>query len=77
MAPELHFTNSVKTEKCDVYSIGVTLYFMIFGRFPFNDASPYDADYKLLCSQKSKFWKNKKQISCDLRHLLESMMDRC
>jgi len=74
MAPELWSPHSIKNEKCDVFSIGVTLYLMLFGDLPFTDASPFDPNYKLLCSQKDAFWKGKRVISNDLRHLLELMM---
>lgn len=37
MAPEILFSvdNSPYTSKCDLYSIGVVYYFMLFGELPF------------------------------------------
>lgn len=62
-APQIKFKESY-TSKCDIYSLGVTLYWMFYGKYPFEDnasrneikAGPqFDSDAAMKLSPETKY----------------------
>ena len=48
MAPEIINGKSYDGKKADIFSLGVILYYIVIGRFPFKEAKPSDYSYKFI-----------------------------
>ena len=58
-APEILKNRPYVGTLVDVYSLGVCLFVLVFGRFPFGKAAKDDAGYKLIMEKKFEtFWEN-------------------
>jgi serine/threonine protein kinase len=79
-APELLREEPYYGIKNDIFSLGVTLFVIIFGRKPFNEASENNYLYgKIIANDFNTFWEKvqngiKMQISNDLKNLLNNML---
>ena len=61
-APEILRNRPYIGTQVDVYSLGVCLFVLVFGRFPFNKAAKDDVGYKLIMEKKfDAFWDNVKK----------------
>ena len=47
IAPEIGEGETYNGKKVDMYAIGVIIYVIVLGHFPFNKAHKYDYNYKL------------------------------
>ena len=77
MAPEIIECKIYNGLKADIFALGVVLFYMIIGKFPFNEASMEDEDYRLIMQEKfSHFWiKNHGTAkSQEFKHLIMSMI---
>ena len=80
IAPEIIKQEQYLGEEIDIFSLGVTLFIMIFGKVPFHSASSIDGSYQMIMQKNSeKFWnevnlKIKKTISDELKELIFSML---
>ena len=55
--PEILEKNCYDGEKCDIFSAGISLFSLMTGRFPFEEAKPNNKIYKYIYSNKSEiFW---------------------
>lgn len=58
MAPEVHSKQEYNCKAVDVFALGVLLFSMVIGKYPFVTASDSDCKFKLLMLNKSNlFWK--------------------
>ena len=58
MAPELLQKKVHDGRKSDIFALGVILYIMAVGTFPFTTASADDENYKLIMDERiTEFWK--------------------
>lgn len=48
MAPEIMLNQTYKGKEVDIFSIGVVLFIMVQGIYPFNEAKKEDYFYKLI-----------------------------
>jgi len=91
MATELCYLQKEKAEmnpsssweKADVFSLGVALFVLRFGNFPFKAATHWDPEYLLFCQDNDKYFRTnpltkekmaKGQISPDFIQLLRSLL---
>ncbi|KAA8494808.1 putative serine/threonine-protein kinase [Porphyridium purpureum] len=80
MAPELCMTSSAPSigsqelYPADVWSLGATIYYMVFGRVPFLAKSVFEM-YEQICTAKLKFPSTPK-VSKKLTQLLEAMLTK-
>lgn len=59
MAPEVKYSNGYNGQKCDIFSLGVILFVMVVGIFPFQEATTTDSFYKILYEGNyEKYWKD-------------------
>ena len=75
MAPEINEEKIYDGRKSDIFSLGVILFIVVLGIFPFDEAKKGDWYYDLLRSgNHAKYWKKvtleKEQISDNLKDLL-------
>jgi len=73
MAPEIIRRKTYDGAKADIFSVGVILFIMMHGIFPFNSASSHDVYYNLVCNRNIDFYSQDLQcrpISIDLKLLL-------
>ena len=57
-APEIVKGSSYDCSKADIFSFGVTLFFMITGNLPFSTAKPSDYHFRLILAGRwDLFWK--------------------
>jgi len=57
MAPEIHLRVPYQGQVVDLFAIGVIIFVMHAGRFPFKEATQKDAYYKYICRREfTKFW---------------------
>lgn len=58
MAPELWNSKSFDGRQADVFSMGVLIFNMLVGRFPFDKATSKDPWYShMMKNNKDEFWK--------------------
>lgn len=58
MAPEINLKKKYNCQATDIFSLGVLLFFMVTGKYPFVRATESDSKFKLLLSGKSSlFWR--------------------
>ena len=58
MAPEIVEGKAYDGKKADIFSLGVILYFIVLGRFPFKEATSRDSYYSYIkFNEQDKFWK--------------------
>ena len=77
MAPEIISRLVYDGRKSDVFSVGVILFIMMQGIFPFTAASPGDQYFNCLINKDyEKYWGglNCSHTSVDLKHLLQGML---
>ena len=74
MSPEIfsnYKCNSQKTydpQLADSFSLGVMVYALTFGLFPWKNASFYDSQYRMFMTDRQQFWKLKLQnIDCRVK----------
>jgi len=62
MAPEMLFERKYFADKSDIFSLGVVLFCMIVGQFPFMKAARYDSTFASFAYKREagikKFWEN-------------------
>jgi len=78
MAPEIKESKTYDGRQIDIFSVGVILFIIVMGIFPFNEAKSDDYYYKLLLSGKTeKYWKRTggDQISPEFKDLFERMVN--
>ncbi len=74
IAPEVWFNHY--NEMCDIWSIGVIVFALLTGRFPFDDEQTEKIENKI-CYKKFKFKKkDKKYISRPVRKLIKAMLNK-
>ena len=79
MAPEILERGTYDGRKIDMFAIGVILFIIVVGNFPFQVASKTDDYYKLLVTGsaiKKRYWKAVRgsHLSDDFKNLLISML---
>ena len=79
MAPEILQRSSYDGRKIDMFAIGVIMFIIVVGNFPFQTASQDDAYYKLLVTgseSKKRYWRAVRgsHLSDDFKKLLISML---
>ena len=80
MAPEILERLNYDGRKIDMFAIGVILFIIVVGNFPFQAAKTTDEYYKLLVtgsSEKRRYWKAVRgsHLSDDFKKLLISMLN--
>lgn len=75
MAPEL-FENSERTEKSDMYALGVILYEMIFGMAPFEEKNLENLIFRLKNNFFLSFPREINEISIETESLLRRLLDK-
>jgi serine/threonine protein kinase len=81
MPPEVFLKSEVKSaEKFDIFSLGVILFVMLCGHFPFKTSQAMDPFYKLIRKKKyERFWgyheKKGLKVDVELKQLIMSMLD--
>jgi len=80
MAPEVESLKQCASIKSDVFSLGVVLFYMITGRFPFTFTKA-NYHYKILCSSNNQFWelfenpyKGGMKLSSEFKKLINQML---
>ena len=76
MAPEIKEGLTYNGKECDVFSIGVILYIIVLGIFPFNEAKKDEYFYQLLDSKKyHTYWKKVggEDLSPEFRELMQGI----
>ena len=77
MAPEIIECKIYSGLKADVFALGVVLFYMVIGKFPFNEATLADENYRLIIQEKfAHFWINNHGTakSQEFKHLIMSMI---
>lgn len=79
MAPEILQRSSYDGRKIDMFAIGVIMFIIVVGNFPFQTASQDDAYYKLLVTgseSKKRYWRAVRgsHLSDDFKKLLIGML---
>jgi len=77
MAPEIKESKTYDGRQIDIFSVGVILFIIVMGIFPFQEAKADDYYYKLLLSgKKDKYWKKTggDGLSSEFKDLIESML---
>jgi len=78
MAPEIKEGKTYDGRQIDIFSVGVILFIIVMGIFPFQEAVKDDYYYKLLLSgKKEKYWKKTggDSLSSEFKYLIESMVN--
>lgn len=79
MAPEVIAKKYYNGQKIDIFAVGVIMFIVVNGCFPFKSADPEDDYYKLLISETKQkaYWKavRASRVSDDFKNLLTSMMN--
>ena len=77
-SPELYKNklNGFDGEKIDIFSLGVLLYVLVVGKFPFECAYYFDKSYRHLINRDyDKFWEKRKiNISSEFQDLINKML---
>jgi serine/threonine protein kinase len=77
MAPEVRERYQYNARISDVFSLGVTLYSMVHGLFPFEDSTNTNTSYGFIRrGEWEAFWKGKPESSEEVRELLWRMLAR-
>ena len=82
MAPEIHQENGYNGLSTDVFALGVLLFILVVGKFPFIGSSQNDCHYKLITTNKlNLFWRTRvrdkklnSSLSNEFKQLVESML---
>jgi len=77
MAPEIKEGKTYDGRQVDIFSVGVILFIIVMGIFPFQEALSDDYYYKLLLTgKKEKYWKKTggSGLSIEFKNLIESMI---
>lgn len=82
MAPEVHLGNSYNGKAADVFALGVLLFFMVIGKYPFVSATESDCIYKQICLNKMElFWRTTvrnrkvlKDLSPEFKQMISLML---
>ncbi len=56
MAPEIYSGAGYDGEKVDIFALGVVLFVMVAGFFPFKEATRRDDNYRMFCQHNAAFW---------------------
>lgn len=78
MAPEIKEGKVYDGRQVDIFSVGVILFIIVMGIFPFQEAIKDDYYYKLLLSgKKEKYWKKTggDELSLEFKDLIEKMVN--
>lgn len=78
MAPEIKEGKTYDGRQIDIFSIGVILFIIVMGIFPFQEAKDDDYYYNLLCSgKKEKYWRKTggDSLSKEFKDLIERMLN--
>ena len=77
MAPEIKLGRKYDGKQVDIFSLGVVLFILVVGIFPFQQARSDDYFYKMLLNgQTQKYWSKldpKNQLSEEFKSLMESI----
>ena len=75
IAPEIFENKTYNGIKVDTFTIGVILFIIVEGKFPFNSSLTSDPYYKLLKEgRNSVFWKDS-LVSAEFKNLIERMVN--
>ena len=78
MAPEILNKEQYDGRKVDMFSIGVTLFIILLGHFPFKTAYTTDLNYSLIVKEDyKKYWKSFdlfNRLSADFKDLIEKLI---
>lgn len=78
MAPEIKEGKTYDGRQIDIFSVGVILFIIVMGIFPFQEAKPDDYYYRMLLSGKQdKYWKKTggADLSSEFKDLIEKMLN--
>lgn len=78
MAPEIKEGKTYDGRQIDMFSVGVILFIIVMGIFPFQEARSDDYYYKLLMAgKKEKYWKKTggDDLSIEFKDLIERMVN--
>jgi len=71
MAPEILEGKEYMGNQVDIFALGVLLYIMVVGDYPFLEANFNDKAYKLIMLKDyPSFWKDKEYLTESLRELI-------
>ena len=76
-APELLLGKEYEGKSVDVFSCGITIFYIIFGSVPFGQALLTDYGYRKILENPTEFWAEFDQFfvaSSDFKNLFESMI---
>ena len=77
MAPEIIECKIYNGLKADIFALGIVLFYMVLGKFPLNEATINDENYRLIIQEKLEhFWISHKGTgkSEEFKHLIMSMI---
>jgi len=79
MSPEMIFERKYFADKSDIFSLGVVLFSMLFGQFPFIRAARYDSSYASFAFKREagikKFWEAVTK-NCDIPQEAIDLMNK-
>merc|ERR1712159_790038 len=78
MAPEIKESKTYDGRQIDIFSVGVILFIIVMGIFPFQEAKQDDYYYQFLISGKTeKYWRKTggDNLSTEFKDLIEKMVN--
>ena len=79
MAPEIQEGKVFHGHQTDIFSLGVVIFSIVHGIFPFQQATKDDPYYKLFCNGEFEaYWSklNGENLSSDFKNLMELILNR-